>query len=119
MGRPPQSCKDAGVDIERGNAPVERMKPLAQGTVGTKQKLTVALDGHNAIGIRPRGHVRQRRAVQGAEPLFFLDYVATGRIDVEVATRVPGRRWLAGRPRRCRTSTPRGTMTSPASASGW
>ena len=33
MGRPPQSYRDAGVDIERGNALLERIKPLAQGTV--------------------------------------------------------------------------------------
>ena len=122
MGRPPQSYKDAGVDIERGNALVERIKPLAQGTVragvmggvggfggpvplggarlsrphfgastdgvGTKQKLAVALDGHDSIGIDLVAMCVNDVIVQGAEPLFFLDYFATGRLDVEVATRV-------------------------------
>ena len=122
MGRPPQSYKDAGVDIERGNALVERIKPLAQGTVragvmggvggfgalfrlaglgyrdpilvsstdgvGTKQKLAVALDGHDTIGIDLVAMCVNDVVVQGAEPLFFLDYFATGRLDIEVATRV-------------------------------
>jgi phosphoribosylformylglycinamidine cyclo-ligase len=163
MGRPPQSYRYAGVDIERGNALVERIKPLAQGTVragvmggvggfgalvrlaglgyrdpilvsstdgvGTKQKLAIALDGHDTIGIDLVAMCANDVVVQGAEPLFFLDYFATGRLDVEVATRViagiaadckqAGAALLAGRRRRCRTSTPRRTMTSPASASGW
>jgi AIR synthase related protein, N-terminal domain len=163
MGRPPQSYRDAGVDIERGNALVERIKPLAQGTVragvmggvggfgalvrlaglgyrdpilvsstdgvGTKQKVAVALDGHETIGIDLVAICVNDVVVQGAEPLFFLDYFATGWLDVESrrpsspgsrrAAKRPGRRWWAGRRRRCRTSTPRRTMTSPASASGW
>ncbi|MGQ0594952.1 MAG: phosphoribosylformylglycinamidine cyclo-ligase [Gammaproteobacteria bacterium] len=122
MGKPPRSYQDAGVDIERGNALVERIKPLAQGTVragvmggvggfgalfslaglgyrdpllvsstdgvGTKLKLAVTLDVHDTIGIDLVAMCANDVVVQGAEPLFFLDYFATGRLDVEVAARV-------------------------------
>jgi phosphoribosylformylglycinamidine cyclo-ligase len=57
--------------------------------VGTKQKLAVALDGHDTIGIDRVAMCVKGMVLQGAELLFFLDYYfATGRLDVEVATRV-------------------------------
>jgi phosphoribosylformylglycinamidine cyclo-ligase len=119
---PPSSYRDAGVDIDRGNALVERIKPLAQSTsrpgvlggvggfgalfglaglgyrdpilvsstdgVGTKLKLAIALDRHDTIGIDLVAMCVNDVLVQGAEPLFFLDYFATGRLDVEIAARV-------------------------------
>ena len=118
----PLSYRDAGVDIDAGNALVERIKPavrrtmrpevlgglggfgalfalppgrwqapvLVSGTdgVGTKLKLAQQLDRHDAIGIDLVGMCVNDVLVQGAEPLFFLDYFATGRLDVDVAARV-------------------------------
>ena len=116
------SYRDAGVDIDAGNALIERIKPivtqtfrpgvltglggfgalfelpldryrepvLVSGTdgVGTKLKLALELGKHDTIGIDLVAMCANDIVVAGAEPLFFLDYYATGRLDVEVATDV-------------------------------
>ena len=118
---PSLSYRDAGVDIDAGNALVERIKPLAAATrrpgvltglggfgalfeippnyrqpvlvagtdgVGTKLKLAMELGQHDTIGIDLVAMCVNDLIVQGAEPLFFLDYYATGHLDVETATNV-------------------------------
>lgn len=116
------SYRDAGVDIDAGNALVERIKPIAKRTlrpgvlgglggfgalfelpldryrepvlvsgtdgVGTKLKLAAALDRHDTLGIDLVAMCVNDLIVQGAEPLFFLDYFSTGRLEVETAARV-------------------------------
>jgi phosphoribosylformylglycinamidine cyclo-ligase len=114
--------RDAGVDIDAGDALVERIKPLVARTmrpevlagiggfgamvelpldryrrpvlvsgtdgVGTKLKLAIETGCHDTIGIDLVAMCANDVVVQGAEPLFFLDYYATGRLNVEVAARV-------------------------------
>ncbi|WP_017462138.1 phosphoribosylformylglycinamidine cyclo-ligase [Dyella ginsengisoli] len=113
----------AGVDIDAGNALVERIKPLVKRTarpevmgglggfgglfnlgtrykepvlvsgtdgVGTKLKLAQNLGRHDTIGIDLVGMCVNDVLVQGAEPLFFLDYFATGKLDVDTAAAVVG-----------------------------
>jgi phosphoribosylformylglycinamidine cyclo-ligase len=115
--------RDAGVDIDKGNEVVERIKPLVKrsfrpevmgglggfgalfdlsgkfrepvlvsGTdgVGTKLKLAQQLGRHDTIGIDLVGMCVNDVLVQGAEPLFFLDYFATGKLDVETTVAVVG-----------------------------
>ena len=118
----PLSYRDAGVDIDAGNALVERLKPLAAATfrpgvltglggfgalfelpldryrrpvlvsgtdgVGTKLKLALELGRHDTLGIDLVAMCANDVLVAGAEPLFFLDYYATGRLDLAVATAV-------------------------------
>ncbi len=114
--------KSAGVDIQAGNALVERIKPIAARTrtagvmaglggfgslfelpldryqqpilvsgtdgVGTKLKLANELGIHDSIGIDLVAMCVNDIIVQGAEPLFFLDYFATGKLDVDTAASV-------------------------------
>ncbi len=115
------SYKDAGVDIEAGDALVERIKGVARRThrpevlgglggfgalcripsgyqrpilvsgtdgVGTKLRLAMDLGAHDHIGIDLVAMCVNDLVVCGAEPLFFLDYYATGHLDVETAARV-------------------------------
>ena len=119
----PMTYKDAGVDIDAGDALVERIKPLARRTmregvlagiggfgalfevpkryrepvlvsgtdgVGTKLRLAFALGRHDTVGIDLVAMSVNDILVQGAEPLFFLDYFACGRLDVDTAARVVG-----------------------------
>ena len=115
------SYKDAGVDIDAGNALVERIKGVAKRTrrpevmaglggfgalfelpkgyqepvlisgtdgVGTKLRLAMDLKQHDTIGIDLVAMCVNDLIVAGAEPLFFLDYYATGKLNVDVAADV-------------------------------
>lgn len=115
------SYKDAGVDIDAGNALVERIKGVVKETrrpevmgglggfgalcslpqkyrepvlvsgtdgVGTKLRLAMDLKRHDTIGIDLVAMCVNDLIVQGAEPLFFLDYYATGKLDVDTAASV-------------------------------
>ncbi len=115
------SYKDAGVDIDAGNALVERIKHVAKSTtrpevmgglggfgalcqlpsgyqepvlvsgtdgVGTKLRLAMDLGRHDTIGIDLVAMCVNDLVVAGAEPLFFLDYYATGKLNVEMAADV-------------------------------
>jgi phosphoribosylformylglycinamidine cyclo-ligase len=119
----PLSYKDAGVDIDAGDALVERIKPLAKKTmregvlagiggfgalfevpkryrepvlvsgtdgVGTKLKLAFEWNMHDTVGIDLVAMSVNDVLVQGAEPLFFLDYFACGKLDVDIAAAVVG-----------------------------
>jgi phosphoribosylformylglycinamidine cyclo-ligase len=115
------SYRSAGVDIDAGNAVVERIKPLVQRTarpevmgglggfgglfdlsgryrepvlvsgtdgVGTMLKLAQAMGRHDTIGIDLVAMCVNDVLVPGAEPLFFLDYFATGKLDVDTTVAV-------------------------------
>jgi phosphoribosylformylglycinamidine cyclo-ligase len=112
----------AGVDIDAGNAMVEKIKPLVRATrrpgagaeiggfggifdlglagftdpvlvaandgVGSKVKIAIETGFHGTIGIDLVAMCVNDLVVQGAEPLFFLDYFATGKLDPEVGVEV-------------------------------
>src|SRR5690349_2061471 len=115
------SYRDAGVDIDAGDALVEAIKPYAKRTmregvlkgiggfgalfeiskkykepvlvsgtdgVGTKLKLAFELNRHDTVGIDLVAMSVNDILVQGAEPLFFLDYFACGKLDVDTAASV-------------------------------
>ena len=116
------SYKDAGVDIDAGNALIDAIKPIAKATsrpevpaslggfgalfeldmskyknpllvsgtdgVGTKLRLAIDSGKHDSVGIDLVAMCVNDLIVQGAEPLFFLDYYATGKLDIPVATDV-------------------------------
>jgi phosphoribosylformylglycinamidine cyclo-ligase len=120
--RRPLTYRDAGVDIDAGDALVERIRPrvartmrpevlagvggfgamielppgrwrrpvLVAGTdgVGTKLRLAIDTGRHDGVGQDLVAMCANDVVVQGAEPLFFLDYYATGKLSVEVAERV-------------------------------
>ena len=122
MTNKPLTYKDAGVDIDAGNALVEKIKPLVRRThrpevlaglggfgglfalppdryrepvlvsgtdgVGTKLMLAQQLGQHDTIGIDLVAMCVNDVLVQGAEPLFFLDYFACGKLDTNVAADV-------------------------------
>ena len=115
------SYRDAGVDIDAGDALVEAIKPFAKRTmrpevmggiggfgalfeigkkyqnpvlvsgtdgVGTKLKLAFELNKHDTVGIDLVAMSVNDILVQGAEPLFFLDYFACGKLEVGIAAQV-------------------------------
>ena len=119
----PTTYREAGVDIDAGDALVERIKPMARRThrpgvlgglggfgglfsltqagkyrdpvlvsgtdgVGTKLKLAFHLNRHDTVGIDLVAMCVNDIITTGAEPLFFLDYFATGRLDTDRAAAV-------------------------------
>src|SRR5262245_44373254 len=120
--KPSVTYRDAGVDIDAGDALVERIKPfvkrsmrpevlgglggfgalvevpldryrrpvMVSGTdgVGTKLRLAIETGRHDTIGIDLVAMCANDVVVQGAEPIFFLDYYATGKLSVSTAEQV-------------------------------
>ena len=156
------SYKDAGVDIDAGDALVERIKPLAKRTmrpevlagiggfgalievskkfkepvlvagtdgVGTKLKLAFELNRHDTVGIDLVAMSVNDILVQGAEPLFFLDYFATGKLNLDTAEAViagiangceqAGCALIGGETAEMPSMYPDGEYDLPASPSAW
>jgi phosphoribosylformylglycinamidine cyclo-ligase len=123
MGRGKKiSYKEAGVDIDKGNAFIQAIKPMVESTfrpevltkigsfagcvslnlerykrpilvsatdgVGTKLKIAFMMNRHDTIGIDLVAMSVNDLVVVGAKPLFFLDYLATSRLDLETAKHV-------------------------------
>jgi phosphoribosylformylglycinamidine cyclo-ligase len=97
MSDEPLTYAQAGVSIDAGNALVKAIGPAAYSDpllvaandgVGTKLKLAIEAGDHRGIGIDLVAMCANDLIVQGAEPLFFLDYYATGKLDPEVAVAV-------------------------------
>jgi phosphoribosylformylglycinamidine cyclo-ligase len=116
------SYKDAGVDIEKGDAFVQAIKPMVESTfrpevltkiggfagcvslnlerykkpilvsstdgVGTKLKIAFMMDCHDTVGIDLVAMCVNDIVVCGAKPLFFLDYLATSKLDTQKAIKV-------------------------------
>ncbi len=114
--------KDSGVDIEAGDALVEKIKPMAKSThrsgimgglggfgalfdvkaagyqdpvivsstdgVGTKIRVAIDCNIHNTVGIDLVAMCVNDLIVQGAEPLFFLDYFASSKLNIDIAADV-------------------------------
>jgi phosphoribosylformylglycinamidine cyclo-ligase len=98
----PEVLSDIGSFAALCSVPTKYREPiLVSGTdgVGTKLKLATALNKHNTIGIDCVAMCVNDVLCQGAEPLFFLDYLATGKLSVEQLEQV-----VAGLSEGCRQS---------------
>ena len=119
-----ESYKSAGVDIDKANEFVERIKPIIKTTarkevksniggfgalfhlgvekykkpllvsstdgVGTKLIVAHMMNRHDTVGIDLVAMSVNDVVVQGAEPLFFLDYIAMGKLDVDTNVQIVG-----------------------------
>ncbi|MEX0368342.1 MAG: phosphoribosylformylglycinamidine cyclo-ligase, partial [Ruegeria sp.] len=122
QGKNGMTYADAGVDIDAGNALVDRIKPAAAATkrpgvasglggfgglfdlkaagfvdpvlvaatdgVGTKLRIAIDTGNVDGVGVDLVAMCVNDLVCQGAEPLFFLDYFATGKLDLDQATRI-------------------------------